>query len=237
MVSDGTSLYGPATGYNGSLAFFTYNPACSGAWCQEIIDPALIYDPNNMGGAATPGKVMAAGWRNAGNNVFYLAAYERGGIGTPWAQLDGGQTGASIDWSNGQSPSRFAYAHGDPFGVYAANNPTSQLVAVAWSSAAAKWMLYPVASGNVGSFDVFARGDTAWIAFVAGQQLYLDRIDLSSPNPALVPVPGPNGLSLNNGATCLPGHPELFVSDDSVWLTWHETCAPNVWQVFLRQMF
>jgi hypothetical protein len=238
MFSDGTSLLGPAAGYNGYFAFYTYNPACPGSWCGETIDPTTgVYDPNNMGGAAIPGAVVASAWRAFNGNVYYLVAYERGAPGTSWVELDGGQSFGGVDWSSGESPTRFAFARGEPFGVYQANNPTSQIIAAAWSPTTASWTLYPVANGNVGNFDVFARGDTAWIAFVAGQQLYLDRIDLSSSSPALVPVPGPNGLSLNNGVTCPPGHPELFVSDDSVWITWHEACSPGVWQVFLRQMF
>jgi hypothetical protein len=237
MFSDGLSLLGPSTGYNGYFTLGTFNTTCSSDWCYETIDPTTgEYDELYMSGAALPGRGVAAASRQV-STYFYLVLYERGMPGTTWAILDGGQGGGSLDWSTTQIPSRTAYAHGDPFVAYTVDNPTAQLSGAAWRSDAGNWTPYTgIATGNVGDFDVVARGDTVWLAYVVGGQLYLSWMDLGVASPAFVSVVGPTGTSLNNGTTCTAGHPELSVTDDSVWVTWQETCSANTWQVFLRQM-
>ena len=56
--------------------------------------------------------------------------------------------------------------------------------------------------------------------------------DLAAAAPAFQDLPGPNGLTLN---TCGAGHPEAFISDDSLWITWYESCASSTYQVFLAR--
>jgi hypothetical protein len=86
-------------------------------------------------------------------------------------------------------------------------------------------------------FDVVARGDTVYLAVIRSSGLFLRRLSLAAASPSWVDVPGPSDPSLNVNPTCQANRPELFATEDGLYVTWDETCATNDWQVHLRRLY
>jgi hypothetical protein len=79
---------------------------------------------------------------------------------------------------------------------------------------------------------VVARGNAVYLVDVLAQQIRVRWADLGAPAPAFQDIPGPNGPQLN---ACPAGHPEAFITDDALWVTWYENCSPSTFQVFLTR--
>jgi hypothetical protein len=228
--SDGISVLG-MTAYNLPLSFGEYDPACTAGWCFETVEASQGWDPYRLAAVGGNGRLFAAGTQlDAGNNA--LRVFERldAGNWTELTQADAGRPPVAQGVS--AIPMRLAFAHGDPFVAYSSQTGISQVAASSWSSATGAWTQYG-SQGAGSSFDVYGRGNAVYLAEILANELRLKWMDLGAQSPAFQDIQGPNGLALN---TCPAAHPELFVTDDSVWLTWYELCPGGAYQVFLGRL-
>jgi hypothetical protein len=230
LGTDGTSLIG-TWGPNYALVFTALDPACNGSWCQETVDGSGGYNHYYTASTGGEGRLFAGGSRT-GTSVYSLDVFERGDGGA-WAPLPGAAASQGVDSSQSLIPLRMAYAKHDPLVVYSTQAGISALSAAAWSSASKSWTVYrDIGPGASSSFDVVTRGDTAYLVAVLAGQAHVRAIDLAAAAPAFVDIAGPSGPALN---TCTAGHPEAFITDDSLWVTWYEECVSGTFQVFLAQ--
>jgi hypothetical protein len=252
LFSDGTLLRSLGFNNNGFWDFFTYS-AGSDSWSAEPGPPAPAgVSYYAYSGGAGEGRLFSqlSNWTGAG--VMCLTTWEwlsGGWTQLPGAIASGNTTGAVACRQNGDIvPNRIAFAAHDPLVAYATDHSGStplQLDVAHWSSAQQKWTYFTNAGGGTitGPFDLVARGDTAFIAYVAqiDTSVHVSVVDLSAASPAFAPVLGPNGDAswnddLAGTATCAADHPEMFFADDALWVTWEEQCSPGEWRVIAREM-
>ncbi len=145
---------------------------------------------------------------------------------------------------------RIVFAAGDPFVVYLTNHDNSgspatglQLEGARWNNTLKNWTLNwnDISAGAVvTNFDMVARGNTVFLIYAAGGQVYVKQLDLSGAG-SFTAVPGPLGAASwndNLGGTvpsCIADRPELFFSDDALWATWQESCQANEWRIVTRR--
>jgi hypothetical protein len=228
--SDGISVLG-ATAYNQPLSFGEFDPGCPNAWCFETVDPSESWNAYALSVTGADGRLFLSGTQQDAGS-WALRVFERLDAGS-WGELTQADAGSPpLATSVAPVPMRLTFANGNPFVAYSTQTGISQVAAASWDSATGSWTQYG-SQGAGSSFDVFGRGNAVYLAEVLANQLHLKWMDLGASSPAFQDILGPNGVALNN---CPAGHPELFVTDDSVWLTWYESCTGGSFQVFLGQL-
>lgn len=240
--TDGTSLYGLSADGGVRMRPFLFGVDQWAGGAGELVTGAA--------GAGTPAYDGAAG---AGEGTRLVVAARRadadGGrlfvreriSASQWLLL-AGRAGADGAVGIGVSPlaqPRAGFVRGEPFVAWLASGLGPQLQLATWDGLSVPG-IWTVRSGvNVrgpaSDFDTIGRGNAVFIAYVAGNGLYVRRLDLID-GGGFADLPGPEGDALNADPACQAGHPELAFSDGALWITWSERCAAESWHVRLAKL-